>query len=112
MEARVLARILVPLVSENDIGLGLVGKDKRQLDGETLGENRMMEIIGVMPVPPATNPTFFAMPSTQWPPEFGPFISTVSPGSRSWRYFEIEPVSYRLTVKSKYPVVPGTDDGV
>ena len=26
---------------------------------------RMIEIIGVMPVPPATNPTFFAMPSIQ-----------------------------------------------
>jgi hypothetical protein len=28
----------------------------------------MIEIIGVTPVPSATNPTCFVMPSTQWPP--------------------------------------------
>ena len=37
---------------------------------------RMMAIIGVMPVPPAINPTLFATPSTQWPPGFGPLINT------------------------------------
>ena len=30
----------------------------------------------------------------------------------AWRYFEMEPVSYRLTVRSKDPVVPGSDEGV
>ena len=84
MEARVFAHILVPLISENDVGLGLVGTDQKQLDREALGENpRMIAIIRVMPVPPATNPTLFGMPSTQWSPGFGPLISTVSPGSRS-----------------------------
>ena len=84
MEARVFAHILVPLLSANDVGLRLVGTDQKQLDREAPARiQRMMAIIGVMPVPPAINPTLFAMPSTQWPPGFGPLISTVSPGSRS-----------------------------
>ena len=39
MEARVFAHIPFPLVSENDVGLGLVGKDQKQLDTEALCEN-------------------------------------------------------------------------
>jgi hypothetical protein len=63
------ADIPFPLVSKTNVGLGLIGEDPKQVCIESLREdpadNRdYRRHAGA----PATNPTLFAMPSTQWPP--------------------------------------------
>lgn len=56
-EVRMRSDILLPLVSKNNVGLGLVGEDQKQFCLESLREDhRMIKIIGVRPVPPATTP--------------------------------------------------------
>jgi len=79
VEVRVRSDIPFPFVSKNNVGFRLVGEDQKQFPIESLlSIQRMIEIIGVMPVLSATNPTFLPMPSTQWPPWREPRINTVS----------------------------------